>query len=484
MEYKRQASGYLLHVTIPASHSFISTTRHFLDTSYSVHAAKLNVAIHQYHKKPIKMFGILRPGSPERERSHAAATASPPPPRSLAPMPSSVFRSREDLLEGCKDWSATQGYAIVIARSRFNRLWLKCDRGGTYENRRNLTPDQRKRKRGDSRLLGCPFKMIAACRKDGSWSVDTEIPEHNHGPSEDMSAHPTMRRMTDQQLQKVHDMADSGKSPAETLDELKSMWPDIKVLTRDIYNARKKYKTLRDEAEAAAGVDRDQPYQDPNELGFQGPSPNGRWAWVPDGEEVTNKKLKRKRKSTPAPQPSTPSTLDPQLQTPNLSRNSDPPVSAGHEQQNESANLPDPAEQLRGAAQQAYDRVNAKSNVLQRVPEVNGIGAQLGYFRTYPNSSATLPPYPPPPETERHPFAPIPRLPLQQAAAPIATMSSAPGSENPSALTHPPGEPKAQVLMTRIERMEKEQADQKNMLAQILGAVQEFRGSPGSEARA
>lgn len=36
----------------------------------------------------------------------------------------------------------------------------------------------------------------------------------------------------------------------------------------------------------------------------------------------------------------------------------------------------------------------------------------------------------------------------------------------------------------RIERVEKELRDQKNMLAQILGAVQEFRGSPGSESRA
>ena len=463
----------------------ISTTHPFIDTSYSAHTANLNVAIHQYRgglvNKPAKMFGILRPGSPERGVPHAVATASPPPPRSLAPMPSSVFRSREDLLEGCKDWSATQGFAIVIARSRFNRLWLKCDRGGTYENRRNLTPDVRKRKRGESRLLGCPFKMIAAGRKDGSWSVDTEIPDHNHGPSEDMTAHPTLRRMTDQQLQKVHDMADAGKSPAETVEELRSLWPDIKVLTRDIYNARKKYKTLKDEAEAAAEGGQEQQYQDPNELGFQGPSPNGRWAWVADGEEVTSKKSKRKQKSTSAAQSSTPSTLDPQLQTLHLSRNSDPPLAASHEPQDESARLSDPAEQLRGAAQQAYDRVKSISNVPHRIPQANGIDAQLDGFPAYPNPPATLPSYSPAPDTDRYPFAPIPRPPLPQTAAPTATMSSAPG---PVSNGQQSAEPKAQVLMTRIERMEKEQADQKNMLSQILGAVQAFRGSPGSETRA
>ena len=125
--------------------------------------------------------------------------------------------------------------------------------------------------------------MLATCKKDGIWRVDTDIPEHNHEPSEDLSAHPTLRRMTDEQVRKVHDMCDAGKSPAETLDELKATWPDIKVLTRDIYNARKKYKTEKELAEATAGMQAEQQWQDPNELGLPGPHPNGRWAWVPDG---------------------------------------------------------------------------------------------------------------------------------------------------------------------------------------------------------
>lgn len=158
--------------------------------------------------------------------------------------------------------------------------------------------------------------MIASCKKGGTWRVDTEVPDHNHDPSDDLSAHPTLRRMTHQQLQKVHDMCDEGKSPAETLEELKITWPDIKVLTRDIYNARKKHKTQKEEAELASGRLQELPYQDPNELGLPGPNPNGKWAWVPDGEEVTNKKLRRKRKNAlpAASMPAAQSTLDPQLQ--------------------------------------------------------------------------------------------------------------------------------------------------------------------------
>ena len=432
------------------------------------------------------MFGVLRPGSPEHEHPPVSPSASPPPPLSLAQMPLSVFGNREELLEGCKDWAATQGYAIVIARSRFNRLWLKCDRGGKYENRRNLTPDQRKRKRGDSRLLGCPFKMIAACKKDGTWTVNTEISEHNHGPSDDLSAHPTLRRMTDQQLQKVHDMCDAGRSPAETLEQLRTTWPDIKVLTRDIYNARKKYKTLKEEAERAAGVSQEQSYQDPNELGFRGPNPNGRWAWVPDGEEVTNKKLKRKRKSMPTPQKQTQSTLDPQLHSPESSHSAHRPSLRDPLFQNGFGDQHDPAEQLRSGAQHHYEQYNQAASNLQRQVPTDSISNPPNYYRNADDGTTIDPSYASPSSTAIQPnnshsghsgHRP------NGSSAPTATMSSTNSSADANVSKPSSNEPKAQVLMSRIERMEKEQKDQKNMLAQILGAVQGFRGSPGSEVR-
>ena len=195
------------------------------------------------------MFGVLRPpAATERVAAPSDSSQTPPPLGSLAPMPSSDFDTRDELLMSAKDWAASQGYAIVIARSRLNRLWIKCDRGGTYENRRNITQEQRKRKRGDSRLLGCPFRMLATVKKDGRWRVETESAEHNHPPSEDLTSHPTLRRMTQSQLEKVHEMFEAGRTPADTVEELKKIWPSIKVLTRDVYNARKKYKMQRDDA--------------------------------------------------------------------------------------------------------------------------------------------------------------------------------------------------------------------------------------------
>ena len=397
------------------------------------------------------MFGVLRPGSPGRDRVLVPHAASPPPPRSLAPMPGSDFTGREELLNGVKEWAADQGYAVVIARSRFNRLWLKCDRGGTYENRRNLTPDQRKRKRGESRLLGCPFKMLATVKKDGIWHVETEISDHNHGPSEDLSQHPTLRRMTDEQLQKVHEMCDHGNSPSETMEELRRIWPDIKVLTRDIYNARKKYKTTKDLAEAATGLPSPQPYQDPNGL-IPGPDNRGRWAWVPDGEEVTNKKGKRRRRTAPPAQP----TLDPQLQTPNQPTSGE--VIIGGTDQDPLNGFPtdvDPT--FSQPAFAAPDSAPGSSNGWPNPPIYNG-----GAFNTSPSRLRSQPP---------------------SHSPSTANMSSTIAHPDPTMNTQantPQKLPSGQVLMSRMERMEKEQRDQKNMLAQILGAVKGFSASPGT----
>lgn len=414
------------------------------------------------------MFGVLRPSTPERERMPISPGASPPPPRSLAPMPLSEFNSREELLAGCKDWAAHQGFAVVIARSRFNRLWLKCDRGGTYENRRNLTPEQRKRKRGESRLLGCQFKMLANVKRDGAWKVETEVAEHNHGPSEDLSAHPTLRRMTDEQVIKVNEMCDAGRSPAETLEELRILWPDIKVLTRDIYNARKKHKTQKELTELAAGQPEEQPFEDPNGV-FPGPSTNGRWAWLEDGDEVMNKKSKKRRRTAPVPPTAVNSALDPQLQTPSISSASQQPVSeAGQQLLNDfNQNHPQPAH-LR------YGEYDSAPNTYPRQPTANGPAEHFPSFQNADDDSNTLSPF------SNHQANTTPsRLRSQRQNAPTASMSAAAGTPDAStggAL----GDPKRQsgdLIISRIERMEKEQRDQKGMLEQILGAVRVTQGN-------
>lgn len=448
------------------------------------------------------MFGVLRPGSPAA--NHGLSTSvTPPPPNSLAPMPSGDFKSREAIMEGVKEWSANQGYAVVIARSRFNRIWLKCDRGGTYENRRNITPDQRKRKRGESRLVGCPFKIVASIRKDGTWHLETENPEHNHEPSEDLSLHPTFRRMTDEQLQKVHDGVENGVTPAETLEELRKLWPDIKVLTRDVYNARKKYKTTKDQAAIDAGLPPPSPVQDPNGI-IPGPNNRGRWAWVPDGEEVTNKKGRRRRRTAPAPE----APVDPQLNTPNQPMQNDQSLSTGDQHLiNQLSNgiasfsAPHMSSQNDNADTNANWMGNAQATANGFNHSPTRLRSQHQQSPNHGNMSDATPmsgrgrPFPATGEEESSAniFNQSPsrlRSQAQQRSYGQANLLSPPSGTNASQNNAVTGEDELrdgediEARMVRMEkeqkdrmaRFEKDQKDQKELLAAILSAV---NGRPG-----
>ena len=406
---------------------------------------------------------------------------SPPPANSMAPMPPSQFNSREELLEHAKNWAARQGYAIVIARSRFNRLWLKCDRGGVYENRRNLTPDQRKRKRSDSRLLGCPFRMLAVVRKDGVWRVSTENPEHNHDPSEDLSVHPTLRRLTEIQSQKVNEMTEAGNSPAETLEELRKLWPDIKVLTRDIYNARKKYKAQKEMAEAASNAPDGQQLIDPNGT-FPGPTPNGRWEWVPDGDDAASRNKRRRRRPPIEQQP-----LDPQIQPTNVPQASDPrPASAGYPP-NSSFQQSMLAPDQQGNA--SLSRHESAPTRLQHTPTFTS-SSSFDFAPQHTDEENSMFPSPVQAGIPQHRSSlqlhhsdpgPATMQPLTGHMGGFPTHSLGYGGASMAAVATQPTAPRVQsgqMLLSRIERMEKEQKDQKHMLTQILGAVQLMRGPP------
>ena len=330
--------------------------------------------------------------------------------------------------------------------------------------------------------------MLASSKKDGIWKVETEVAEHNHGPSEDLSAHPTLRRMTDEQVNKVNEMCDAGRSPAETLEELRTLWPDIKVLTRDIYNARKKYKTQKELAEAATGQSEEQPFEDPNGV-FPGPSTNGRWAWLEDGDEVMSKKNKKRRRTASAAVPEAPnavnSTLDPQLQTPPSSHAIHQPVSeAGQRLLSDfNQNHPHPAAHLPNNPAQ-YGSYNSTTNTYTHHPTIttNGHPDHLPSFQNPADntpSTSTLPPYPNTTSSRlrsHRQYAPTAPMSTTATTGTGGGISEITASTSTSTSGTAPKMQSGQVIMSRIERMEKEQRDQKSMLEQILGAVRDRRG--------
>lgn len=69
---------------------------------------------------------------------------------------------------------------LIIFRSdsKNKTMTLACDRSGKYVNRKNLTDENRRRKR-TSRLTNCPFRIF--CKFYGeSWVVLWKVEEHNH----------------------------------------------------------------------------------------------------------------------------------------------------------------------------------------------------------------------------------------------------------------------------------------------------------------
>jgi hypothetical protein len=85
--------------------------------------------------------------------------------------------------------SKAHGYNVVVKSSstptekkpgRTAKVWLRCDRGGHYRPRNGLTEETRKRRR-TSRLMDCPFMLVAA-GTPGIWTLTVLNPTHNHGP--------------------------------------------------------------------------------------------------------------------------------------------------------------------------------------------------------------------------------------------------------------------------------------------------------------
>jgi hypothetical protein len=107
----------------------------------------------------------------------------------LVPPPEVPYPDRNSLIAAVQAHAKQHGYNVVIKTSsipdekkpgRVAKVWLRCDRGGTYRPRNGLTEETRKRRRS-TRLVDCPF-MIVASGSNGMWTFKVHDGQHNHGP--------------------------------------------------------------------------------------------------------------------------------------------------------------------------------------------------------------------------------------------------------------------------------------------------------------
>ena len=261
---------------------------------------------------------------------------------------------------------------------------------------------------------------------------------------------------------------------------------DLRVVQR-----HKKYKTEKELREVEEGSHLPQPFEDPNGK-MPGPTRTGHWEWLEDGDEVKRKK-RRVRSNANVADSSTPGMDTHDDESPRMS-------SIGLATQS--------AQATRRSAPTlppsiiTYQQPGPSSSSTQpsssRIPGVDFNPGMTGYappppppsqnsrqFRQYQVTNPTnvpqrtYTPTPINPNTDPMLQSSIPQRGRQAEMAPMASMmtpmiqtpSMAPVSM-PAQVGNKPAPQSGQVLMSRIERMEKEQNEQKNMLAQILSAVQ------------
>ena len=128
----------------------------------------------------------------------------------LIPPPEASYPDKNTLIAAVQAHGKQYGYNVVIKTSsipnekkpgRVAKVWLRCDRGGTYRPRNGLTEETRKRRRS-TRLLDCPF-MIIASGSPGMWTVKVQDGRHNHGPVMEPPRAPPHRKAKKGQIEAV-----------------------------------------------------------------------------------------------------------------------------------------------------------------------------------------------------------------------------------------------------------------------------------------
>ncbi|KKY21441.1 putative isochorismatase family [Phaeomoniella chlamydospora] len=105
--------------------------------------------------------------------------------------PERSYPDKQSLMADVQEYGRQHGYNVVVKTSsiptpskphRIAKVWLRCDKGGTYRPRNGLTEETRKRKRS-SRLVNCPFQLQAVC-ENGMWFLRVLVAHHNHPPND------------------------------------------------------------------------------------------------------------------------------------------------------------------------------------------------------------------------------------------------------------------------------------------------------------
>uniref|UniRef100_A0A803MC99 Aldehyde dehydrogenase domain-containing protein n=1 Tax=Chenopodium quinoa TaxID=63459 RepID=A0A803MC99_CHEQI len=138
----------------------------------------------------------------------------PAEPQMLPPPPGS-YANREQLIEHVGDFAISQGYVVIIKKSRKDKaVVLGCDRGGVHRNK----------------LMG---------KNDGGvWYIIVKNGTHNHEPMKDIAEHPAARRFSEDEVLRIKEMTEAGLKPRQILKKLRQSNPELLSTPKHLYNVK------------------------------------------------------------------------------------------------------------------------------------------------------------------------------------------------------------------------------------------------------
>ena len=131
----------------------------------------------------------------------------------LPPSEAEEYSTRQSLIAAVQAHAAVEGYAVMIRYSNnaTGTVYLGCDKGGVYRNRKNLHDGNRHWDTA-SRLTGCPFS-IRASERNNVWTLKVCNADHNHSATVSSAVHPVQRRRSSGIKKQIKDLSTSGVTP-------------------------------------------------------------------------------------------------------------------------------------------------------------------------------------------------------------------------------------------------------------------------------
>ena len=175
--------------------------------------------------------GVRRP---EREKIVAGTSPTPTWRSRWYQLP-----SRKEMQTKSNGFASTQWYVIVVARSKITRwglqrVYYKCDCGGTYKNNHNFSDGEKKR-RTSSRLMECSFKGRGDGNADGIWTFGITTATHNHSSSLYLAGHSIYQKLSHELVVITKGLLDA-TVPPQSIQKQSKLTHGINVPLKKLYH--------------------------------------------------------------------------------------------------------------------------------------------------------------------------------------------------------------------------------------------------------